>query len=220
MISFYLRTMKKQKQILKEENTIGTEQKIIAAAIKIFQAKGFAATRTRDIAEEAGMNLALLNYYFRSKQKLFEIVMLHSMGEFMKALTLLMNDEDTSIEAKIAAIVNAYHEMLKEKPSFPLFILNELGHGNHTVLLKATGLKKIYQKSVFALQYQAEVDRGRFAPRPLIWLVTNIMSLTIFPFMASPLLQMLGDLENKQYQLFLSQRKESVTQWILHTLKP
>lgn len=54
---------------------LSTEQKIIEAARKVFTRKGYSATRTRDIAEEAGLNLALLNYYFRSKQKLFELVM-------------------------------------------------------------------------------------------------------------------------------------------------
>ena len=54
---------------------ITTEEKIIRAADKIFTQKGYAATRTREIAEEAGTNLALLNYYFGSKEKLFRNVL-------------------------------------------------------------------------------------------------------------------------------------------------
>ena len=57
------------------EKEISTEEKILEAASKVFTEKGFAGTRTRDIAEHAGINLALLNYYFRSKEKLFEQVM-------------------------------------------------------------------------------------------------------------------------------------------------
>ena len=60
-----------------------TEEKIKAAARKVFTRKGFAATRTRDISEEAGINLALLNYYFRSKEKLFDLVMMENMQHFL-----------------------------------------------------------------------------------------------------------------------------------------
>jgi len=59
------------KKINKELDT-STEAKIKAAARVVFHKNGFAATRTRDIAEEAGINLALLNYYFRSKQNHYE----------------------------------------------------------------------------------------------------------------------------------------------------
>ena len=65
--------MKSEKQMIEQEQT--TEEKILEAASEVFTEKGFAGTRTRDIAEKAGINLALLNYYFRSKEKLFEQVM-------------------------------------------------------------------------------------------------------------------------------------------------
>ena len=74
-------------QVVKEKDT---EQKIKEAAKKVFQQKGFAGTRTRDIAEEAGINLALLNYYFRSKKKLYEIIMLESLREFFAGVLLIL----------------------------------------------------------------------------------------------------------------------------------
>ena len=212
--------MKKQKLIQHEEKTIGTEQKIIAAAINIFQAKGYAATRTRDIAEAAGINLALLNYYFRSKEKLFEIILLHTMDEFMQAMVITMNDEKTSLEKKVENVVLSYHSLLTKKPSIPLFVLNELKQGNHAVMLKAMGLKKIFNESVFATQYQEGIKKGKYAKRPVLWLITNIMSLTIFPFMASPLLQMIGDTDYKEYDRFIKSRRDYVTKWILQSLKP
>lgn len=87
--------------IQREEKSIGSEQKIIAAAFQVFQSKGYAATRTRDIAEAAGINLALLNYYFRSKEKLFEIILLQSMADFMGIMTTVINDEQTTLEKKV-----------------------------------------------------------------------------------------------------------------------
>ena len=65
----------------KPETNLSTEEKFKEAARVVFTRKGYAATKTRDIAEEAGLNLALLNYYFRSKEKLFEIIMLEKITQ-------------------------------------------------------------------------------------------------------------------------------------------
>jgi AcrR family transcriptional regulator len=64
--------MAKKNPFKELETSVTTEERIKQAAVKVFQAKGYGAARTRDIAEEAGINLALLNYYFRSKERLFE----------------------------------------------------------------------------------------------------------------------------------------------------
>jgi AcrR family transcriptional regulator len=212
--------MAKKKVLDLLEEKFSTEDKIRRAAIKVFQTKGYAATRTRDIAAQAGINLALLNYYFRSKEKLFESVMLESMGGFMQVMTAVINEENTTLEQKIDAIVSAYHDLLFERPELPIFILSELRNGNNGVVLKTTGLKKIYQQSYFAKQYQEAVEKGKIANKPLIWLVMNMMSMTVFPFMAAPMLQMVGDMDQRQYEKMLKIRKDSIVKWVMKTLKP
>src|SRR3954470_1649970 len=82
------------------------EEKIKAAARVVFHQKGFAATRTRDIAQEAGINLALLNYYFRSKQKLFDLIMAETVSAFMQNMVLVLNDEKTTLAHKIQELSN------------------------------------------------------------------------------------------------------------------
>ena len=77
-----------------------TETKILAAARTVFHKKGFAATRTRDIAKEAGMNLALLNYYFRSKRKLYELIMFETLTSFFQTMGMVFNDETFTLEKK------------------------------------------------------------------------------------------------------------------------
>ncbi|MEY2765013.1 MAG: hypothetical protein RLZZ205_1437 [Bacteroidota bacterium] len=212
--------MAKKNPFKELETAVTTEERIKKAAVKVFQAKGYGAARTRDIAEEAGINLALLNYYFRSKEKLFESVMLESMEGFMKVMMTVFNEEKTTLEEKITAIVFAYHDMLFERPDLPIFILSELRNGNHGIILKTSGLKKIYQQSHFAKQYQEAVEKGKLADRPMIWLVMNMMSLSIFPFMAAPMLQMVGDMDDKQYRKLLTQRKDGIAKWVIKTLKP
>ncbi len=116
---------KKRENIIIVEPILSTEQKIKIAAKEVFLTKGYAATKTRDIASVAGINLALLNYYFRSKERLFEEVMLESMGDFMQTMMQVFNQENTSLEEKIADIVNAYHELLNSRPDLPvLFLVN------------------------------------------------------------------------------------------------
>src|SRR5689334_20081252 len=89
-----------------------TEAKIKAAARIVFHKKGYAGTRTRDIAGEAKMNLALLNYYFKSKKHLFEIIMLETLTSFFQTMGLLFNDENTSLEKKIELVSESYIELI------------------------------------------------------------------------------------------------------------
>src|SRR5579859_3339176 len=96
----------------KKVKEASTEAKIKEAARKLFTQKGFAATRTRDIAEEAGINLALLNYYFRSKQKLFDLIMMENFRQFIGGMSANFVDESLSMEERIGKVVNAYIDFL------------------------------------------------------------------------------------------------------------
>ena len=88
------------------ETNASTEEKIKEAARRVFTRKGYAATRTRDIAEESGYNLALINYYFRSKEKLFDIIMLDNLHLFIHSVMAIVNDPATTLQEKIEIVVN------------------------------------------------------------------------------------------------------------------
>ena len=102
------------------------EQKIKEAARKLFTEKGFDAVKTRDIAEEAGINLALLNYYFRSKQKLFDLIMVENFEAFVQQLIPLLGDETLSLDETLEKVTGSYIDMLKLNPGLPFFIMNEM----------------------------------------------------------------------------------------------
>src|SRR6478735_3139559 len=91
---------------------INTEEKIKVAARLLFHKKGFAGTRTRDIAEQAGINLALLNYYFRSKKKLFELIMLETLSGFLQNMGIVFNDESSTLEEKVQRTAEKYIDLL------------------------------------------------------------------------------------------------------------
>ena len=100
--------MAKKKSV---EVDLSTEEKIKEAAKKVFLKKGYAATRTRDIAEEAGINLALLNYYFRSKEKLFDLIMLEKLEKFFGTIAPVLNNVNTTLEQKITLFSNNYTDL-------------------------------------------------------------------------------------------------------------
>ena len=108
-----------------------TEQKIIAAAEEVFTKKGYAGTRTRDIAQEAGINLALLNYHFKSKENLFRIIITEKFLQLFGRLSPVISDEKVSLDNKIKTLVEYYTDLLINNMELPIFVLNELKNNEH-----------------------------------------------------------------------------------------
>jgi AcrR family transcriptional regulator len=190
-----------------------TESRIKAAAQVVFRKKGFAATRTRDIADEAKINLALLNYYFRSKQKLFELIMFETVTGFLQNMEMAFNDPSTSLEKKIQQVAEKYIDLFIADPEIPLFIMSELRNHDLEILNKLPALNVIL-KSTFIKQYKEAVTSGKITePNPLHFLM-NLMGLTIFPFIGSPLLKRLGRLNNKEFDSLMQERKKWIPVWI------
>jgi AcrR family transcriptional regulator len=191
-----------------------TEDKIKLAARKVFTQKGFAATRTRDIAEEAGINLALLNYYFRSKQKLFDIVMMENMLQFLLGIKTILYEKETDLNGKITSLVENYIRLLKTQPDLPLFILHEL-KANPGKLVDNIGIKKILFESDFFRQIK-ETTKGVIHP---LQILMNILGLTVFPFIASPLLKSIGDFKKDDFDKLMDQRMKLIPLWMNAILK-
>jgi AcrR family transcriptional regulator len=195
-----------------------TEEKIKNAARIIFHQKGYAGTKTRDIAEEAGINLALLNYYFRSKEKLFGIIMVESLQSFRLSMMDVINNEKTSLENKIETIVNNYINLLIDEPDIPLFILSEL-RSNPAVLISKIDPKKTLLNSYFSKQYQLKVQEGKIVQTDPIHFIMNLVGMIVFPFIASPLLKNIGGLTQDQFNELMTQRKILIPKWIKMILK-
>lgn len=203
---------------IKLENDTSTEEKIKNAARVVFHNKGFAATRTRDIAEEAGINLALLNYYFRSKEKLFDIIMLESMKNFFKSISEVFNNEQISLDNKIEKLAISYIDLLIANPNIPLFLMSELKMQPDELVAKM-GMKEIIMKSSFLKQFEQGVKDGKIMPIHPLHFLMNLISMTIFPFVASPMIKGMGDLSQKQFDGLMQQRKLLIPKWVKATLK-
>jgi len=200
------------------EEEVNTEEKIKNAAREVFHKNGFAATRTRDIAAAAGINLALLNYYFRSKQKLFDIIMLETLQGFARSLLDVFNEETTSFEKKIEIFADRHIEMMRQHPGVPMFILSELRSSPESLIQKM-GVVDLILKTEFARQLRQGIKDGRFAPVEPLHVLMNLMGMTAFPFVARPLLKQMGRLSDNQYDQLMVERKKLIPRWLNAALK-
>lgn len=189
-----------------------TEEKIKEAARKVFTRKGYAASRTRDIAEEAGINLALLNYYFRSKEKLFDIIMMENLQHFIAGVKGIFNDETTSLYKKTERIASNYIDMLVQHPDLPSFILSEL-RANPDKLVTKMGVKEFLLQSHFAKQLGAAMKANKKNINPLHFFM-NVIGLVVFPFVASPILKNLGGLNTEDFTALMQERKKLIAKWL------
>jgi AcrR family transcriptional regulator len=203
--------MSKAKKI--EEPEASTEEKIKAAAKKLFTRQGYAATRTRDIAEEAGLNLALLNYYFRSKEKLYDIIMMENFREFIQGISVNVYDENTTIEKKIEIIVIAYIDFLTANPHLPLFVLNEI-KGNPSRIAAQVNEDVSPMRSHLLKQLQEAGKAGKINPIDPFHFMANLIGMTVFPFVGKPILQRVTNVNDEQFNAFMQERKKLVPIWI------
>ena len=197
-----------------------TEEKIKEAARKVFMEKGYGQARTRDIAEEAGINLALLNYYFRSKEKLFDIIMEESLHEMFHLVTSIVDDKETSLEQKIELIINRYMDSLLENPHLPLFVLSEI-QANPKKLLERVGIPdNLIMQSYFYKQIEEQLEKNGMGNMPALHFFINMLSMSIFPVVAKPLLMALhGSITNEGYMTFINERRKLIPQWTKAMLK-
>ena len=200
-------------------------QRIIEAARRIFLQKGMAGTRMQEIADEAGINKAMLHYYFRSKEQLFKLVFAEAVKEIFPKVEEVLSG-DMPIREKLLAFVRAYISQIREHPFVPLFVIHELSnrpaeffmepekalHGGDANTPQKM-LKKLMQEIVRAQQ------QGEIPDYPPQHLWVNIVALCIFPFLARPLIQQLLQMDNTAFERFLEERIAQVARFLDQALR-
>lgn len=195
-----------------EEPILSTEEKIKTAAQRVFMKKGYAATRTRDIAEEAGINLALLNYYFRSKEKLFDLIMLDKLSKFFGGIAPVLNDPGTSLEQKFTLLSNNYIDLLIANPDLPLFILSEI-RTNPDRFVSNLPVAKIADSHFIKQLHERQPE-----VHPLHFLM-NVLGLSVFPFIMRPIFRASGVMSDKVFRTRMEERKAAIPKWMIAMLK-
>jgi TetR/AcrR family transcriptional regulator len=208
------------------EATAETEQRILEAARSVFIRRGTAGARMQEIAAEAGVNQALLHYYFRSKDQLSAAVFRQMASRLFPALLQTLSSE-ISLDAKIEQIVGLYHENLKKNPFLPGYVLSELHHHPERiemVLGKVGGgdPRQVITPVFLRLneQIQAEVQAGRMRPITAREFVVNLVSLCIFPFAARPMLSIMLGLDEATFPTFIEERQRTLAAFFRNALRP
>jgi len=192
-----------------------TENQILIAAREVFISKGFEGARMQEIADHAGINKALLHYYFRSKEKLFESVFSEVASNLFPAMRQMLEAE-LELKEKIAMFIRIYLKALEENPFIPAFILNTLNTNPDSFLkyIKESGLNpRLLQK-----QIDDESARGVIQTIKAEHLMVNIIAMCIFPFVARPIVQNIFDMNNDQYQAYLQSRQTEIVDFVLKSI--
>lgn len=211
MLTFWLNLM------VKEQNTDNTQERIRSAAKKIFMTRGLSGARMQDIADEAGINKALLHYYFKNKEMLFENIFLDAMQQFFPKIREIVGGE-APLFTKIENFCRQYIEMMMQNPYLPLFVVNEINNN------PATFMNKFWDKEqsflvLFVEQIEREYQAGIIKQVSPAQLFINMLSMCIFPFIAKPMWMTATGMDELQFRYFMEQRKAEVPKFIIESIK-
>jgi TetR/AcrR family transcriptional regulator len=201
----------------------GTEQRILDAADAVFVRRGTDGARMQEIAAEAGVNKALLHYYYRTKDGLAQAVFRRVAAAFMPAIIDTMAS-DLSLEAKGERVVRHYLDQFSRRPYLPGYLISEITHhpGRLPPLFAAIAGTQIKRRVLtkLARQIDERVREGTMAPIAPEQFLINIISLCVFPFAARPIIMVALGLDAKGFERFIDQRREALPPFLARALRP
>ncbi|GAB4331670.1 MAG: hypothetical protein Kow00127_23610 [Bacteroidales bacterium] len=200
------------------EQDRSTEEKIMEAARKVFHRKGLAGSRMQEIADEAGINKALLHYYFRSKDRLFDAVFIEAFNKLLASVRGVL-DADMPLFDKIRDFVRVYQENIDQNSFIPAFVINEVNQNPEKILVQF--VKSVNLPGKFIEQVGEAIRNHQIRPVSPKDLLVNMMSMSLFPYVAAPIIRtILFRNDQTEYQRFLLQRRETVSEFIINAIKP
>jgi TetR/AcrR family transcriptional regulator len=202
-----------------------TERRILDAAHVVFVRRGTAGARMQEIAAEAGVNKALLHYYFRNKNRLAEAVFRQvATGLFARAGGILGGDDD--LETKIRRIIALYLDQLTRTPYVPGYVIGELTQHPDRAQQLLDAVRQFRDQAhapdfiaALARQLRAEARRGAIRPITAEQFIVNLVSLCIFPFAARPLLATILQLDDRGFARFVAERRRTLPTFFLNALR-
>ena len=195
----------------------GTEQNILNAAISIFQKKGMSGARMQEIADEAKINKAMLHYYFRNKQKLFEAVFMQAFQKFAPHVNGIFNSK-ASVFEKIQEFTESYISFVIENPYLPTFLIQEININPEF----ATSFFKVHfapDPALFEKQIAEEIKKGILKPVEPKQLLLNLFSLCAFPFVGSGLVKGILKLDKNLFNAMMEERKKLIAELMINSIK-
>jgi TetR/AcrR family transcriptional regulator len=200
---------------------LNMEQSILKAATKLFLEKGFKATSTTEIAKVVGCNQALVHYYFRTKDRLFDAIFEKKIGSFIGSL-LKISHEDLPFEEKLARRIESHFDAISEDPKLPLFFFNEISTNPKRLEILKSKIGTLPQLALAQMQKELEIEikKGTIREMNAYDLLMTIVSLNIIVFLVEPMFKTVTNISDEEFQLLQERRKKENVHIILKSLKP
>jgi len=209
-----------------ESGAADTETRILEAARAVFTRAGTAGARMQDIAREAGVNQALLHYYFRSKQALADRVFRDAATTLLAALPGVVR-QDATLEELLRTFVRTYIDTVRKTPFLPAYMAAEAHHNPERVLAiveSVTGVDPHDKSPKLLRSVQAMIDArvasGEMRPIRAEHLIINTISLLAFPFVARSILGVVHAMDDEAFDRFLDERRDELPRFLLNAVRP
>jgi TetR/AcrR family transcriptional regulator len=197
-----------------------TRERILDAAHTIFVRKGTASGRTQEIAAEAGVNKALVHYYFGTKAELADAIFERALGTIMPRIFGILADPDRSIEEKVPAIVREQIDFHSARPYLAGYLISELHAEPDRIARLMTRRVGRVPLDVLRKQLREGAKAGTIRQISAEHFVTNMMGLLIFPFAIRPALSELLSLDATRWRAFMDERRRLVPDFFMAGLRP
>jgi TetR/AcrR family transcriptional regulator len=194
-----------------------TEEKIFNAARIVFQRKGFAGARMQEIADEAGINKAMLHYCFKNKQLLFEAVFMNAFSQLAPQINSIFYSQEMLFD-KIRKFTYSYISFVIENPYLPQFIIQEMNN-NPEFVMSFLNNENRPNPAVLISQIEKEIADGIIKPIHPKQLLLNIISLTVFPFAAQMMVKGMIQISDAEFDFMMEERKTSIAEQIINSIK-
>lgn len=195
-----------------------TEEIIFESATEVFIEKGMDGARMQDIATHAGINKALLHYYYRTKDQLFNAVFEKIAAQMFRKFAPVF-DENISFEDKIRFFFREHINFLQKNPRLPAFLLNELHRNPARIkkLIQGIDINKIW--TTLEEQHKEDLVKYNITRESIPQLMTSIAAMSVFPFLAKPIVSSLMEKMGYDFNEYLEERKEYAADFVINALK-
>jgi len=195
-----------------------TEEKIFESATDVFLDRGMDGARMRDIADHAGINKALLHYYYRTKEHLFDAVFEKMANRILKKFSPVL-DPSMSLDDKIRFFFREHISFLQENPRLPGFILNEINRNPERIKKYLAGydLNNLWLK-IYSL-HKKELDKYKIDASMMPQIMSSIVAMSVFPFAARGIFEAILEKQGLSFNSYLEERKEFAAGFVINALK-
>ena len=199
------------------ENDRQTEDKIFESATDVFLEKGMDGARMQVIADHAGINKSLLHYYYRTKDHLFNAVFEKIAGQMFKKFAPVF-DENLTLEEKIRFFYKEHITFLQKNPRLPAFLLHELHRNPDRIkkLIQGIDINKIW--STLEAQHKEDLIKYNITRESIPQLMTSIAAMSVFPFLAKPIVGSLMERMGYDFDKYLEERKEYAADFVIRAI--